>query len=141
MLRLVGAAVATDRQGRDLLLIGLAHGTHAPHNERYDFFNASAATLLRVRELMGRHRILQRGRNKIIRENEACGPRDRKALWPRSYHPMPMDPGSDLQFGFCPVFAGAFLAGANGSQEIETEDSRRVAVVKINLQGVVADRV
>ena len=39
------------------------------------------------------------------------------------------------------VFAGAFLAGADGSQEIETEDSGRVAVVKINLQRVVADGV
>jgi hypothetical protein len=38
----------------------------------------------------------------------------------------------------CPKFPSAFLAGADGPQEIETENSRRVAVVKINLQGVIA---
>jgi hypothetical protein len=43
---------------------------------------------------------------------------------------------SGLQVRVCPVFAGAFFAGANGSQEIEAEDTRRVAVVKINLQGL-----
>jgi len=53
MLRLVGAAVATDRQSRDLLLVGLPQSTHTPHNERYDFCNASTATLVRVCELMG----------------------------------------------------------------------------------------
>ena len=53
-------------------------------------------------------------------------------------HPIPVDPIACLRFGIGPVFAGAFFAGANGSQEIETEDSGRVTVVKINLECIVA---
>ena len=41
-------------------------------------------------------------------------------------------------FGIRPVFASAGFAGADGPQEIEAENSRSVAVVEINLQGVVA---
>jgi hypothetical protein len=43
------------------------------------------------------------------------------------------------EVGIGTVFAGAVLAGANRSQEIEAKNAGGVAVVEIDLQGVVAD--
>src|SRR5580693_9697154 len=69
----------------------------------------------------------------------ASGQRERRVA--EELPPVAGVPSAGLQVGLCPIFSGAFLAGANGSQEIEAVDSGRVAVVKINLQGVVADGV
>ena len=48
MLGLVGAAVATDRLGGNLLLVRLAHGSHSLNDQRDGLSDAGTAALMRV---------------------------------------------------------------------------------------------